>query len=106
MIRCTSCGGELISVGGDDLYCTYCGNTYGRDDLSRTKPIDKDGIRRFDIGANVFDFPPGSGRVGKTRVEEMEHGRSSLRRFFQMLFLPNPLSAFAALFSGLCISAI
>ena len=55
MTRCTSCGGELISVGGDDLYCTYCGNTYSRDDLSRTKPIDKDGIRRFDIGANVFE---------------------------------------------------
>lgn len=55
MKHCTSCGGDLISIGNNCRYCTYCGNAYGQDDTAEAKPIDKKEIKQFDTGVNVFD---------------------------------------------------
>lgn len=55
MKNCTSCGGDLISIGNNYRYCTYCGNVYGQDDTAEAKPIDKKRLKQFDTGVNVFD---------------------------------------------------
>lgn len=52
---CNSCGGELIPIGENYQYCAYCGNVYGCDNAVSAKAIDKNEIRQFDIGANVFE---------------------------------------------------
>lgn len=55
MKHCTSCGGDLITIGNNYMYCSYCGNAYDKDDTTKTKPIDKNDIKQFDTGVNVFD---------------------------------------------------
>ena len=55
MKHCISCGGELISIGNNYQYCTYCGNAYDPNSMSEAKSIDKKEIRQFDTGVNVFD---------------------------------------------------
>lgn len=52
---CNSCGGELIPIGENYQYCAYCGNVYECDNAVSAKAIDKNEIRQFDIGANVFE---------------------------------------------------
>lgn len=54
MQNCSTCGGELISM-GNYRYCTYCGNAYGQGDNKDAKPIDKKMVKQFDTGVNVFD---------------------------------------------------
>lgn len=53
MIHCTSCGGDLISI-GNYRYCTYCGNAYSNTGETKSKVEEKVDVKQFDTGANVF----------------------------------------------------
>lgn len=54
MKKCTSCGGNVVSI-GDYVYCTYCGNAYRKNDTAEPNTIEKKEIVQFDTGVNVFD---------------------------------------------------
>lgn len=53
MIYCTSCGGDLISI-GNYRYCTYCGNAYSNTSGEKPNVDEKVDVKQFDTGANVF----------------------------------------------------
>ncbi|MBR3966361.1 MAG: trypsin-like peptidase domain-containing protein [Clostridia bacterium] len=55
MSKCKTCGADLILVGGDYQYCSYCGNAYGAGNSSNSDPIDKNKIKHLDTGVDVFD---------------------------------------------------
>ena len=55
MKQCSSCGGELIPIGDNKLYCSYCGNVYNQDDTSKAVPMNKNEIKKYDIGSSVFE---------------------------------------------------
>lgn len=55
MNKCSSCGGNMISIGNNYRYCTYCGNVYSQDSTANNTTIDKKKLQSFDTGVSVFD---------------------------------------------------